>query len=318
MSSPSISAVLVTDSFETAQETLDHLGRQTIADRIELVLVAPSGAAEELEERCDRGFHGVRVVALPSIVPVEHARAEGIRSAAAPIVFVAETHSFPEPGSIEALVERHRGPWAVVGQAICNGNPRSLISWSNLCLDYGPWLAPCVGGEVERVPTHNSSFKRELLVQYDGELESLLQAGDFVVESLAADGHRFYLESEARTHHLNVSRTGPWLLERLTTGRAYAARRSAAWSRGRRGVYVAGAPLIPLVRLARVRENLRRSGLARQLLPRLYPALAVGLAVSGCGELLGYALGKGNSRRLLEEMELHRQWFIRLGEPTYG
>lgn len=312
-----VSAVLVTDTLETAEETIEHLRRQTIADRIELVLAAPSVAATDMEERIADGFHGVRVVALPSIDRVEHARAEAIRAASAPIVFVAETHSFPEAGAIEALVERHRGPWAVVGQAMCNANPTTLVSWSNLCLDYGPWLSPAPGGEIGSVPTHNSSFKREPLVQRGGELEGLMEAGDFLVESLKAEGYRFYLEPRARTHHLNVSKTGPWLLERLITGRAYAARRSQGWSGARRAGYIASAALIPAVRLARIHGDLRRSGLARELLPRLYPTLAVGLVVSACGELLGYAFGKGASRRVLDDIELHRRSYVQGGEPTY-
>jgi hypothetical protein len=315
--SAAVSAVLVTDTFETAAETIEHLRRQTIADRIELVLAAPTAAAAGMEERVGGGFHGVCVVALPSIDRVEQARAEAIRAAGAPIVFVAETHSFPETGSIEALVERHRGPWAVVGQAMCNANPATLVSWSNLCLDYGPWLSPAPGGEIASVPTHNSSFKRDPLVRRGDDLAGLMEAGDFLVEWLRSEGYRFYLEPRARTHHLNVSKTRPWLLERLTTGRAYAARRSQEWSGKRRAAYIASAALIPAVRLARIHGDLRRTGLARELLPRLYPTLAVGLVVSACGELLGYAFGKGASRRVLDDIELHRRSYVHGGEPTY-
>lgn len=50
MADPAISIVVVTDHFATIRRVVEHVRRQTIRDRVELVIVAPSRAALELDE----------------------------------------------------------------------------------------------------------------------------------------------------------------------------------------------------------------------------------------------------------------------------
>jgi hypothetical protein len=305
-----LSVILATDRFETIRKVVESLRAQTARDRLELVVVTPS--AFELE---DDGFGAVRVVESDGeAIDVARLRANGVRAASAPAVLLAETHSFPAPDSLERLIERHREPWVAVGQAICNGNPQTMRSWTNLFLDYGPWLDPCAGGAVRELPTHNSSFKRAELLALEAELPELLRYSEGLDAVLRARGGQLYLEPRARTFHVNVSRPASWLVERAAAGRAYAAARAAGWPGWRRAAYALGSPLIPLVRGRRVLGYIRRTGRSEELLPRILPALAVGLAVSALGELAGYALGPGRAPRLIGEMELRRMPHVLPGE----
>jgi hypothetical protein len=297
-----LSVILATDRLDTIRQTLAHLTAQTARDRVELVVVTPS--AFELD---GNGFGGVRVVESDAeAIDVARLRADGIRAASAPAVLLAETHSFPAPDSLERLIERHREPWMAVGQAICNGNPRTMRSWTNLFLDYGPWADPCAGGALRELPTHNSSFKRADLLACGDELPELLRYSEGINAALRARGGRLFLEPRARTFHVNVSRTGSWVVERAAAGRAFAGARARGWPGWRRAVYACGSPLIPLVRGRRVLRDIRRTGRSAELLPRIVPTLAIGLAVSALGELAGYALGPGRAPRLIGEMELRR------------
>jgi hypothetical protein len=305
-----LSVILATDRFETIRKVVRHLGAQTARDRLELVVVTPS--TFELEET---PFAATRVVESEGeAIDVARLRADGVRAASAPAVLLAETHSFPAPDSAEALIEAHRGPWAAVGQAICNGNPQTMRSWTNLFLDYGPWADPCGGGPVRELPTHNSSFKRAELLACGEELPDLLRYSEGINAALRARGGRLYLEPRARTFHVNVSRATSWLVERSAAGRAYAGARAAEWPAWRRAAYACGSPLIPLVRGRRVLRDIRRTGRAEELLPRILPALALGLAVSALGELAGYLLGPGRAPRLIGEMELRRFPHVRPGD----
>ena len=297
-----LSVILAADRFETIRKVVRHLGMQTARDRLELVVVTP--AAFELEETA---FGAVRVVESEGeAIDVARLRADGVHAASAPVVLLAETHSFPAPDSTEALIDAHRGPWVAVGQAICNGNPETMRSWTNLFLDYGPWADPCAGGAVGDLPTHNSSFKRAALLELGAELPELLRHSNRINAALRARGGRFFLEPRARTFHVNVSRPGSWLVERAAAGRAYASARADRWPAWRRALYACGSPLIPLVRGRRVLRHIRRTGRSEELLPHILPALAIGLVVSALGELAGYALGPGRAPRLIGEMELRR------------
>jgi len=92
------------------------------------------------------------------------------------VVAFTEDHSFPTPVWAEALIARHREPWAAVGPAFLNGNPQTLRSWTNLLIEYGPWLDPLEAGVRDHIPPHNSSYKRDLLLAYGDELQGLVEA----------------------------------------------------------------------------------------------------------------------------------------------
>jgi hypothetical protein len=308
---PEISFVVVTDTFATVRKVVDHLCRQTARAGLELVLVTPSRAALALDEGACAGLHGVEVVEC-DIAQLHRARAHGVAAATAPIVVLGETHAYPEPEYAEALIAAHRGPWAVVGPTVLNANPRSMLGWAALFLDYGPWIDHARGGALPDVPAHNGSYKRSVLLAYGPELESRLRSDTLLNADLRSKGHRLYLEPRARVLHLNVSTIRGCLLERVVAGRAFAASRSESWSPIRRAAYALGWPLIPAVRLGRTLGYLRRSGHASTLLPRLLPALGLALVASAFGELLGYTLGLGGALRPLYDIELHRERYTRV------
>jgi hypothetical protein len=54
------------------------------------------------------------------------------------------------------------------------------------------------------------------------------------------------------------------------------------------------------------------------MLPRLLPALLVGLAFDGAGEAAGYALGPGGAMAKLSDMEFHRERFLAARDRREG
>lgn len=60
---PAMSAILLTpDKASRLQKTLEHLRQQTIADQLEIVLVAPKASELEPDQAALEGFHSVQVV----------------------------------------------------------------------------------------------------------------------------------------------------------------------------------------------------------------------------------------------------------------
>ena len=306
---PELSYIVPADRFETIATVMERIRRQTIADRIEVVIAAPSEAALAMPEEERRGFHSVKVAEVADFGSMPNARAAAIRAASAPVVAIGETHSYPDPDWAEALVEAHKGPWAVVGPSLSNANPESMLSWAGMLLDYGPFIDTTKRGEVDFAPGHNSSFKRDALMAYADRLEDVLQSDTELIAELRKRGHRLYLESRARTNHVNMTRPSTWVVERFAAGWHYAAYRSADWSRGRRLVYAVGSPLIPLVRLRRALHDLRTSG-HEDLMPRLLPGLLAALILMSAGELMGYAVGMGPTRKLFH-YELRRLDYVK-------
>lgn len=309
--SPVMSVVVITpDSYATVRKTIKHLRAQKICGGLEIVLVAPSARALDLDESEMGSFLRHKVVEVGHMSSTARARAEGARHATAPVVAFAEDHAFPAPGWAEALVARHREDWAAVGPVMTNANPRSITSWANLLIEYSQWLDPAEGGEREHLPGHNGSYKREILLAYGERLEAMLDAESILHWDLRAKGYKLYLEPKARTFHQNFSARTPSLVLRFNGGRLFASSRAHSWPLWRRALFACAAPLIPLVRCQRIARELLKPGRPRHLLPRLLPALFVGLVCDGAGEMTGYAFGAGGAMAKLSDMEFHRARYM--------
>jgi GT2 family glycosyltransferase len=304
---PEMSVVLVTpDGYETIRTTMKHLRAQTVRDRLEIVIVAPSVDALHLDHTELQGFLRFRVVEVGEVRSIAEGNAAGVRQASAPVVALAEDHSYPDPHWAAALIRAHRRPWAAVGPAVRNANPKSVTSWADFLIAYGPWSEPAAAGEIDHLPGHNSSYKRAILLDYGPELEAMLGAESVLHWDLRARGYRLYLEPRAKIAHLNFGLLSSLTRAQFHGGRLFAAVRAQRWPALRRLLYTAGALLIPFVRLRRILQQLPRSARRQYSALRILPVLLCGLTVSALGEGMGYALGPGDAGEKLSHFEFHR------------
>ena len=288
---PVLSVILITpDRFETLSTTIGYLRHQTIHDRLEIVIVAPSAEGLALKRDELESFAGVQIVSVGQIHSVGASYAAGVRRASAPVVVFGEDHSFPRSDWAERLVQAHQQGWAAVGPQVYNQNPGSAIARSDFLIAYGPWSDPVTTGEVEHLPGHNSSYKRSLLLEYGADLDNMLEAESVLHWDLRRKGHRLYLETAAKTSHMNFGRFSSWALAQFQAGLVFAGFRAynERWPLSRRLLFALAAPLIPVVRLRRILPRLRRTGSMRILLP----ITAFGLTLDGLGQMIGYAAGK--------------------------
>jgi hypothetical protein len=303
--------MLTPDELHTLRHTLKHLRAQTVADQLEIVIVAPSKELLALNTAALEPFHGYQVVESDSRRSSAEARAVGIRAATAPIVAFVEDHSFPTSGWAAALIARHREPWAAVGPAFLNGNPETLLSWTNLLIEYGPWVDPVKPGPRDHIPPHNSSYKRELLLAYGDRLGQLVEAETVLQWDLRDQGRQLYLEPAAKTRHFNISLFSVSVPLRFNVGRMFAAARSREWSLRKRILYTLAAPLIPCVRFARTLPIVRRCHPRHRLFPRVLPLLFAWFVIDGFGEMIGYACGGGSAVEHASRFEFHRDRNLR-------
>lgn len=314
MSAPALSVIVVTpDRFRNIRRTVHHLRAQTARRQIELVIVAPS--IEAVEDRVPaetEGFGAVRIVPAGPIPNVDLAAAEGVLRASAPVVAIVEDHAFPEPEWVAALIEAHQGPWAAVGSVLVNANPGRMLSWTNLLLAYGWYLGNAREGPAATLPAHNVSFKREVLLPYGDRLPARFGRAGGLLDDLKAQGHRFYLVSKARIAHVNPSTWASTAELRINAGRLYGATRARqqGWSPLRRLIYTLSAPLIPVIRLVRLRSELYGGSVPLSL----YPALLTGVLLDAVGQMAGYAFGPGNSLDTLATFEMDRMQHITAAE----
>ena len=307
---PELSVIVVfARRFAVLRRTLAHLRAQTIADRIELIVVAPSQEAmRELQPRDTAGLHSVCVRVIGEITNVDKAGARGIVEASAPVIAFIEDHAFPAPNWAATLVDTHREPWGVVGTAIVNGNPRTGWSWANHLVTYAPWPTHGQRGEASSVSRHNSSFKREALRALGGSLLPAFGRDGALLKDLQRASYRIYLDTRTSVAHVNPSRALTTLALRFNAGRLFAGKRAKAgkWGWVKRAVYAVASPLYPLIRFRQIWGQALGHPSHRSLLPRVLPALSGALIADAVGQAVGYLTGAGRSVTTLADFEAER------------
>jgi hypothetical protein len=296
-SRPALSVVLGCPGPATGLRwTVRALAEQTVADRLELVLVTsePDGV-DQLGDAL-RAFARIEVVVRSPIGSAAAINAAGVRAASAAVVAFGEEHAFPEPGWAEALLDRHAEGWTAVAPAVRNANPATIVSWCDFLTGYGPWMAPARGGEREMLPGHNTSYRRDALLALGERLEEGLAVEAVIQGALpsAATG-RLCVEPRAITHHVNFALRRSYLRAAYLNGRAFAAARCCGWSASRRLAYALASALIPAIRLVRILHMLDAPHRAEIPLGRVLPALAVGLTVDAAGQAIGSLRGVGHA-----------------------
>ncbi|MBI5396308.1 MAG: Gfo/Idh/MocA family oxidoreductase [Verrucomicrobia bacterium] len=314
---PALAAIVVIpDAYAAVKRTVAALKRQTAAAHLELVFVARAPESAGIDEAELAGFHGWSIVEN-AVSSIADAYAAGIRRARAPLVALTEDHSFPAPNWAERLIAAHRQPWAAVGPAFRNANPDSLVSWADFYIAYGKWAEPAAGGVADFLPGHNSCYKREVLLACGDRLEELLDAETVLHWDLKRRGLELWLEAGTYTEHMNFGLWRSWLPAQFYAGRVFAAQRASGWPVGRRALFAAASPLIPFVRLARVRRFIRRAAFARAFRLRVLGVAWIGLLLDGVGQMLGYASGAGDARSRFAAYEFHRLRHVKPG-PSAG
>jgi hypothetical protein len=304
---PALSFVLLTvDDFESVRTTVAHLAAQSVADQIELVLCAPSRGSLAIDEDAVTPFHSVQVVETGTITVSGPVRARAAHAARAPIIAYGEDHCYPDPGWAVALLRAHEQPHAAVGPAMRNANPESIVSWADLLMEYGLWIAPGRRGLVPLLQGHNSSYKRDILLSYGDRLDALLEVETVLLWDLVKRGHTLFFETHATAAHVNFSRWRVWLPMQWHLARSFSSTRAMDWHKARRLAFALAAPLVPLVRLTRIMDSAVRNGLPAPLLLRILPALLVGLIVDGAAQAVGSVFGPGSSPTHVTALEFHR------------
>lgn len=292
---PDLSVILVTDTYARVEFAIEKWRAQTIADRIELVLVTTSASDLRATTSTIVGFHSIKVIEAHSIASLSPARGLGVRNAIAPNVFIAETHAYPDPDLAATCVQALSNEWSVIVPGFRNGNPETTLSRAGFISDYGAWLQGLPAGQTERTPSYNAAFRRSVLMEFGDRLDHAITFGDELFLGLQARGHKAYFDPAITIEHINLCRLGPWLHERFLAGVLIGGYRGARWSWARRIVYAAASPLIPFVILSRIQGGALAAARHDTMPAGTGAAIILGALIKAAGEFRGYLAGTGDT-----------------------
>ena len=285
---PRLSVVLATDEYDTIRPVISALQRQACPEDIEPVIVLPASTRDGVRFEELTRFPHVQIVPVDAVGSLAAARAAGVRAASAPIVFIGETHTYPQAGWAEALLGQFEQPWTAVVPAIGNANPTGAVSWAAYLFDYGSWGFDRPAGEMSDPLIYNTAYRRTALLELGDQLASALDPhAEELWPQLRARGHRAFFAPSARILHLNVARFGSLVSEKFCVGVVLGMFRSRTWSWPRRAAYLLASPLIPFVLLFRIAHGTRRLRPANLPIGTV-PAMVIGAIAKTVGEIAGY------------------------------
>lgn len=297
--------VVMPRGVEELAGALARLDAQTCRDRIEVVLVHTLARAHEIDAARFGHFRSFRPVSLAVMPTVAAAFAAACQVAAGDVVSLVEDHVLLEPGWAAAVLAAHDRQCAAVAPLMANANPATAISWANFLGSFHEAIGGGVAGPVPCGPGHNTSYKREVLLRYGEELESLYQSERTFHYRLQRDGQAIWYSPDARLAHLNISRPRHALRHAVLGGALFGRYRSRGMRLAERLVRTAGVPLVPPVRLARILRSVRRARVG-SIPPAAWAMLGLLLVGHAVGEALGYWNLAGEIEARYEFFELHR------------
>ena len=235
------------------------------------------------------------------------ARALAVREASAPLIAFLEEHALAMDGWAAAIVAAHSDGWDGVGGEVKDlrgGDPVARVV--SLMNDIR-WLEPARAREVNFLPSHNSSYRRELLLRLGDELALLLRVESVLCQRLTRDGARLYLEPRVRFVHLYETSLRSNARVYFLYNRYLAVARAEAncWPAWKRLVYILGAPLMPIHYLVKFFGVVRRErpDLLRHAVAGAPRILAAQIAAA-VGHTVGLIAGVGDAEAEFSEYEL--------------
>ncbi|MFN2431809.1 MAG: glycosyltransferase family 2 protein [Gemmatimonadota bacterium] len=264
----------------------------------EVVVVACG--TEAYAERIRREFSWVRVVHRPERESVPRLRRHGVEAARGEIVAVIEEHCVAAPDWLRRAAAAHGArTCAAVGGPVADLGYRRMRDWVVYFCEYNGSLPPAPAGEVAELNGANIAYRREVLLRHkalldDGYWEASLHP------RLLAEGESFVSDPRMVVFHSGPFDLGYYLRQRYWFSRAYAGARAGTLPAWRRMAYLAAAPAVPALLLARMAGRVwrKRCHVDRFVLalPLFVPALAAFVA----GEWIGYLAGPGDALSKVE------------------
>ncbi|MGD8633146.1 MAG: glycosyltransferase [Anaerolineales bacterium] len=296
------------------RRTMQSLLSQKLLSVMEILIIDCSAPGTPPLEGSDHP--NVRTIHMPrERTTMAAARAAGVRQARSPLVAFLDEHSFAMSGWAEALIRAHEGPWAGVGGEIYNLSSAVGVADPIYLMGHGRWAPPAERKKVDLLPSHDTCYKREILLEYDDDLELLLMAEPVLMWKLRQDGYELLLDPDVKSMH-GYTANVLTLIAFYAWNRCFGYARAQVfnWSASRRWFHALLAPLIPWARAFQIGKMLARNAPQRLWVFTIgLPFILLAQYSASIGEAMGYLFGKGNAEILFTQTHLRGlRWYPEL------
>jgi hypothetical protein len=286
--------VFSTTPLHEAPACLATLTAQQRGKEPEIIVVYSSDT--EVPERVRASLPGTDFLRLQSGASVPRLLGEALRRTAGEIVAITEATCEVDKGWVSAIEKAHEAPDPVIGGVVEPDGLRTALDWAAFFAEYGHFMLPLAEGVADQVPGINLSIKRRALGRGCEFVEGEFWKA-YWCRRLQVEGTSLWLRPSLVVYYRKSFELRPFLVRRFHHGRCFAGMRVGGLTRWRRALYVAGAPLLPVLFCARILKGVAPKGRYRYRLIRACPHIVLATVSWAVGELCGYMLGPGTSCR---------------------
>lgn len=236
---------------------------------------------------------GVRLHLEVEPVSVFRLWGAGIARTTAQYVAILDARYVPAPGWLDAVLDRLAAGPATFFGPVEPGYGAEDIRMVGYLAEYVQFHRPVAEGMTE-VAGANLVLPRVAA----GDPADLTAHG-FVKTALLSE-LKPELAPDCLVVHQKALALGPYQRRRFRHGRAYAAHRLTMPGAPPRLVAALFTPLLPFIRVARIRRHAQRVETCRAAFARFWPQLLWVEAGWSAGECLGYLTGHGGDERLID------------------
>ena len=282
------------NSFELLEPVLVALAHQSLPAA---EIIVATRRPERDRVRLSDAFPAVNLISASPDTTIPALRALGIRASRGEVVLVTEDHCIPSPVWIARAAASIRHGNSIVGGPVENIWPSRLRDSAAFLTEYSGVLRPAPEGIRNVIPGNNVAYRRNVAVEIaeclsDGLWES------FALERFSASGIAF--DRDMLVYHCRPFGFRYFASQRFHFCRAWAGMSRRSITHLARIARASASVLLPCVLLFRSWRNL---AIRKRLTARFAvcaPLIFVYFCVGAAGEMLGYALGGGESLAQVE------------------
>ncbi|HTR34718.1 MAG TPA: glycosyltransferase [Bryobacteraceae bacterium] len=291
---PSLSVVIASYcSRRTIQACLRSLENQTRPPS-EIILV--DSGSDGTAELVVGEFPHVRLFSFSERKYPGDARNIALQHATGDVIAFLDADCVADPNWAEEILLAHQNTDALIGGAVDNANPESLVGWAAYFCEFSQWMPGTKPRYMIEVPTNCLSIKRWAFEKYGPFLEGTYCSDSAFNWRAGADGQRPWFQPAIRVLHHNLANLGRFLAKQVMHGRAFATVRIQEQNLAprRTAILWLGSPLLPLLLFSRlfVRVLKNRAYVSRFI--QVSPIVSLGLTAWSWGECQGYRKGQKN------------------------
>lgn len=241
---PTVASVVIPayNAAATIRQTLTALGAQDCTDAYEVIVVDSSndGTDRIVQEQ----FPWVRLLHRSQQTDPGTARNVGIARAQGEVIACLDADCIPSPDWLTRMLAAQQAGHLVVGGAVENGNPESLVAWAGYMGEFREFLPVGSPRMVTHIPTCNISYHRSIFERYGGFPTRFYPQEDLLYHwRLAHYGVGIWFDPSIRIRHVHRNAWGDYLAHQRRIGCITA---RVLRLTGEEGAFIARSPALAL------------------------------------------------------------------------